>query len=171
MPRLAPQLAKLTGPKLYNVLARSRLFARIDAGRERPVTWVVGPPGSGKTALVASYLDATKAQSVWIHLDGGDHDLAIFFHYLSRSANLPARHEALPVITPEHFADLPAFTRYYFREFYARLKHPAIVVLDNYQGIPPESGLHGVLGQAALESPESVSLIIISREDPPPEFA
>lgn len=171
MPRLVPQLAKLTRPKLYNVLARSRLFARIDAGRERPVTWVVGPPGSGKTALVASYLDLTKAHSVWIHLDGGDHDLATFFHYLSRSANLTTRHEALPVITPEHFADLPAFTRYYFREFYARLKHPAIVVLDNYQEIPPGSSLHGVLSQAALESPESVSLIIISREDPPPEFA
>ncbi|HTT38849.1 MAG TPA: hypothetical protein VMH32_14410 [Burkholderiales bacterium] len=41
-----PRLAKLTRPKLHNVLARQRLFALLDAGRERAVVWVVGPPGA-----------------------------------------------------------------------------------------------------------------------------
>ena len=38
------RLAKLTRSKLYNVLARQRLFALLDAGSERAVVWLVGPP-------------------------------------------------------------------------------------------------------------------------------
>src|SRR5262249_25612400 len=61
-------------------------------------------------------------------------------------------------------------TRYYFRQFYARLKAPAVLVFDNYQDIRAESSLHAVLEQAALESPEGIALIVISREDPPSEY-
>src|SRR6185436_6130901 len=109
MPNNMTRLAKLTHPKLHNVLARHRLFAQLDAGRERAVVWVVGPPGSGKTALVASYVDAARLHCVWYHVDAGDRDLATFFHYLSQSLDNPSRRTPLPVITPEHLANLPAF--------------------------------------------------------------
>ena len=170
MPKKAPKLAKLTRPKLHNVLTRHRLFAQLDAGRERALTWVVGPPGSGKTALAASYLDASRIDNVWYHLDSGDHDLATFFHYLSQTLDASSRHAPLPVIKAEHLADVQAFTRYYFREFFGRMKPPAVLAFDNYQEIPGHSALHGVLEQAAMESPEGIALVIISREDPPAEY-
>jgi ATP/maltotriose-dependent transcriptional regulator MalT len=171
MPKRSTRLAKLTRPRLHNVLARHRLFAQLDAARGRAVVWVAGPPGSGKTALVASYLDATRLRCVWYHLDSSDHEPATFFHYLSQCIDATSRQGPLPRITPEHLADLPAFTRYYFREFFARLKSPAVLVFDNYQDIPVRSVLHAVLEQAALESPEGIGLVFISREDPPPEYA
>ena len=62
-------LAKLSRPKLHNVLVRPRLFALLDQGQTRAVTWVAGPPGAGKTALVASYLETKKTKEVWYHLD------------------------------------------------------------------------------------------------------
>jgi LuxR family transcriptional regulator, maltose regulon positive regulatory protein len=165
------KLAKLTRPKLHKVLARTRLFALLDAGRERSLTWVVGPPGAGKTALAASYLDARKLSGVWYHLDASDHDPATFFHYLSQTLERAEGQAPLPVITAEHLADLRAFARYYFREFYNRLKAPDVLVFDNYHEIPAISLLHGVLEQAAQEAPDDIALIIISREEPPPEFA
>jgi LuxR family transcriptional regulator, maltose regulon positive regulatory protein len=165
------KLAKLTRPKLHKVLARTRLFALLDAGRERSLTWVVGPPGAGKTALAASYLDARKLSGVWYHLDASDYDPATFFHYLSQTLERAEGQAPLPVITAEHLADLRAFARYYFREFYNRLKAPDVLVFDNYHEIPAISLLHGVLEQAAQEAPDDIALIIISREEPPPEFA
>ena len=51
-----PPLAKLTRPKLYGALPRPRLFALLDEAASRPVVWLCGAPGAGKTTLVASYL-------------------------------------------------------------------------------------------------------------------
>jgi LuxR family transcriptional regulator, maltose regulon positive regulatory protein len=169
--RRAARLAKLTRPRLHEVLDRRRLFERLDQERARPLVWVVGPPGAGKTALVASYLDARSPRSIWLHLDPGDEDLATFFHYLSQSLEASARRNPLPVITPEYRANLEGFTRYYFREFFARLASPAVLVFDNYQDIPADSALHRVLAQATREAPSGVTLLVISREDPPVEFA
>lgn len=170
MSKKTTRLAKLTRPRLHKVVARHRLFAQLDAARDGTVVWVVGPPGSGKTALLASYIEASRLRSVWYHLDGSDHDPATFFHYLSRAVD-PQGRRPLPVITPEYLADLPGFTRYYFREFFARLKAPALLVLDNYQEIPAQSPLHAVIEQGAQEAPDGVTLAIISREDPPAEYA
>jgi LuxR family transcriptional regulator, maltose regulon positive regulatory protein len=164
-------LAKLSRPKLHNVLVRPRLFALLDQGQMRAVTWVAGPPGAGKTALVASYLEAKKLKGIWYQLDAGDHDLATFFHYLSQTIEVAKGQFPLPVLTAEYLGDIPAFTRYYFREFFNRLRLPTVLVFDNYHEIPRDSALHAALEQAAQELPDGASLIVISREDPPAEFA
>ena len=47
------------------------------------VIWLVGPPGAGKTTLVASWLAARRGRQLWMQLDPGDGDVASFFHYLA----------------------------------------------------------------------------------------
>ena len=163
--------AKLSRPKLHNVLVRPRLFALLDQGQTRAVTWVAGPPGAGKTALVASYLETKKLKGIWYQLDGGDHDLATFFHYLSQTIEVPKGQFPLPVLTAEYLGDIPGFTRHYFREFFSRLRLPTVLVFDNYHEIPRESALHAALEQATQELPDGASIIVISREDLPATFA
>ena len=78
-----PTPAKTRPPSLPGVLARERLFELLDARRRSPVVWVAGPPGCGKTTLVASYLEARAPDALWYQLDAGDSDVATFFYHMS----------------------------------------------------------------------------------------
>ena len=50
-------IAKITRPQVTGVVLRERLFSLLDEQRRIPVMWINAPPGSGKTVLVASYLE------------------------------------------------------------------------------------------------------------------
>ena len=80
MKRKRASLGKTSRPSLSGILPRKRLFSLLDEARERPVAWVSGPPGCGKTTAVASYLDHSSIYCVWYQLDEGDADVATFFY-------------------------------------------------------------------------------------------
>ncbi len=166
--------AKLSPPRLYAVLPRERLFHRIaEQCRRHSMLWVAGPPGAGKTSLVASYLQKRKLRTLWYHLDPGDADLATFFHYLAQAAQSAAGRKKLrfPALTPEFMADVPGFTRRFMRELWSKLPLPAALVLDNYQELPIAALLHKMLPVALAEFPQGATLMIISRESAPESFA
>jgi len=167
-------LAKLTRPNLAGILPRDRLYKQLDKGREQSIIWVSGPPGSGKTTLVADYLDTWAPECVWYQVDPGDADVATFFYYMAgalpeKSASQPETH--LPLFTAEYQSNLPAFTRRYFRELFASLTVPFALVFDNYQDVPSQSRLHEVLRQGLQELPAGGCVIFISRRDPPTAMA
>ena len=114
----APELAKLSRPRLFRVTPRERLFRLLDERREHPVLWIAGPPGAGKSALVASYLESRKPPCLWFQVDAGDSDPATLFYYLSLAAQQVAKGKgaALPLFKPEYQRDLGGFTRRFFRE-------------------------------------------------------
>src|SRR5690242_1000665 len=104
--------SKLSRPRLFSVVARERLFNLLsEERRTHPVIWITGPPGAGKTALVASWLDAQKLPGIWYQIDGGDNDPASFFYYLALAAHKATGRKRLPLplLTPEYLADLPGF--------------------------------------------------------------
>src|SRR5215831_14863872 len=102
------RFAKLTRPKLFAALPRERLFDLLDERRRHPVVWVCGPPGVGKTTLVASYLTARKLRGIWYQVDEADADPATFFYYLGLAAANAKRRKRnpLPLLTPEYLPDV-----------------------------------------------------------------
>ena len=168
-----PVPAKVTAPEITGYFPRKRLFRLLDSARKRPVVWVSAPPGSGKTTLVSSYLDVRRLPRLWYQVDERDADVATFFYYMGLAAQkaAPRKRKPMPLLTPEYFPGLPVFTRRFFDELFARLPTPSVVVLDNYQKIPPESTLHDVIRDAAACLPPKVTLLLVSRSAPPPAFA
>src|SRR5690242_1010980 len=131
--RLPQQLAKLTRPRLHGAVARGRLFEILDQARERPIIWVWGPPGAGKTTVVASYVEHAQASTIWYQIDAADSDPATFFYYLVQALAVveAPRATPLPLFTPEYLPDLDGFSRRFFRGVFARLVQGSLLVLDN----------------------------------------
>ena len=174
MPGRATALAKLTPPRLYAITRRERLFTLVDEKcRHHSLVWIAGPPGAGKTSLIASYLSEHKQRTLWYHIDPGDADLATFFHYLAQAARTAAGRKSLhlPALTPEYMADVPGFTRRFMRELWAKVPLPAVLVLDNYHELPDDAGLHSMLPVVLAECPVGTTIIVISRNEVPPNFA
>lgn len=169
--------AKITRPTLSGVVQRQRLFERLDAGGDKSVTWISAPAGSGKTTLVASYLDSRQLPCLWYTCDERDADLATFFYYMGLAAKKAApRHRTpLPLLTPEYLAGVPAFTRNYFEQLYRRLAryaHPSFtVVLDNYQEVPAVSPFHDMAAIGFSGIPAGVRVVVISRGELPAPLA
>jgi len=169
-PRTHPgALTKTTRPTLASVLAREQLFSVLDARQHSSVLWVWGPPGSGKTTLVASYLESRELDSHWYQLDSGDSDVATFFYFMGLAVTRARGQadEAMPLYTSEYRHDLGAFSRHYFQNLYASLELPFALVLDNYQEVSAQSAFHSAILDAVAELPSHGCIIVVSRSEPP----
>ncbi|MBI5874912.1 MAG: hypothetical protein HZB81_03545 [Deltaproteobacteria bacterium] len=187
-------ISKITRPKLSAPIERKRLFKLLDSAGKKPIVWLSAPAGSGKTTLVASYLDCRKLPCIWYSVDEGDADLATFFYYMGLAAKkaAPRYKKPLPLLTPEYLAGIPTFTRRWFENLYSRLISPGpslpkrgksspplkkgdtggfVLVLDNYQDAPADSLFHEMIANGLDSIPEGVNIIVISRTEPPPQFS
>ena len=166
-------LAKTTRPVLGVVAPRERLFAKLDGTPARNVMWIAGPPGSGKTTLAASYVEARGLSSLWYQVDADDDDAATLFHYLAHAAR---KIEGVDLDRLPHFdrdggTDIRAFSRDFFRRLMTGARPPFALVFDNLQGLPAGSSLATVLEAALSQVPKGSCIIITSRTEPPSAFA
>jgi len=159
---------KITCPFCRNIFPRTRLYEQLDELNEKPALWVSGPPGSGKTALVCSYLNQTGKTIIWYQIDAEDDDPATFFYYLARATEqgtgVPPQ---VPPFTAEYFQSPLNFTRWYFTRLCSSLSGPAFFVLDNFQELPGDSVLQPIIETIIANISPGIQLIIISRDQLP----
>jgi LuxR family transcriptional regulator, maltose regulon positive regulatory protein len=162
-------LAKVTRPTLPDIFPRKKLFDLLDELRKRPIIWVSGPPGCGKTTLVGSYIETLKVPCLWYNLDEGDSDPATFFYYMGLAAKkaAPRMKNSLPLLTQEYLPGISTFTRRYFENLCDRIKSPSLIVFDNYQEVPNEAAVQDVIRTGLSAISEGINVILVSRSRPP----
>ena len=64
-------------PEQY--VRRPRLLELLDHAARTSLTLVIGPPGAGKTVLVAGWAEEPSWPTVWLSLDDADMDGAVFW--------------------------------------------------------------------------------------------
>ena len=164
-------LAKLTAPRPNRAWPRRRLFERLDAARRSGgIVWIAAPAGSGKTTLVASYVQARKLRIAWYRVDATDVDPASFFHYLGQAAGARrgSESDAPPAFTAEYLAGFTVFARNWFRRLFSRMRGVPVLVLDDYHQLPADSPVHLALREGLAEVPSGMAVIVTSRAGPPP---
>src|SRR4029077_2968110 len=90
------RLAKLTRPGSAATYTRVRLFEELDKVGSAPVVWLAGPPGSGKTPLVADYTTTGRVESSGYSGARGDSDIPPFFFLQGQPGQRPGP-EPLPM--------------------------------------------------------------------------
>lgn len=167
------KLAKVSAPRISGICDRDRLDKRLLNAMKTPVVWITAPPGAGKTTLVASYLQQHAGRYLWLQADAGDNDAATFFHYLGLAAKqaAPRSKKTLTEFTPEYTQGLLVFSRNYFRDLFAKLRTPSVLVIDNYHDVSTDAILHKMLAAGFEEIPPGCNILVISRSPPPSEYS
>ena len=177
---LAPQAvlsAKTSIPRQgQRICKRNRLHKQITDLLQKGNLWVGGPPGAGKTVLVADLAVRASTSVVWYEMDLLDSDLVTFFlsfpsafDFFFTTSSLPA--PSLPKLLPEDMLALPVFARKFFRQLFMQLSDRYLLIFDNYQELPADSPLQELIVICLQELPINCRAILVSRNAPPPAFA
>jgi LuxR family transcriptional regulator, maltose regulon positive regulatory protein len=150
---------------------RYRLFNLLDNSRVS-VIYIKSPPGSGKTSLIASYLNNRNLPYAWYKFDEGDADIGTFCHYMGIVTKkiAPKYKRHLPLLTREFMSSIPLFSKRYFENIFNRITTPYTFVFENHHVVPPDSQLHEMMGHGLSDIPDGIQIIISSRTGPPSQF-
>jgi ATP/maltotriose-dependent transcriptional regulator MalT len=158
-------IAKLAPPRLpRGTVARERLYRLLDEQVEaNGCAWIAAGPGCGKTVLATAWARARARRLFWFTADEGDASAGNFLHFLAQL--IATRREPLCYV-PDGRVPLALVVRAFVREFYRRLPHGALLVIDEAERIPGASEGAQVLEALVQEAPASVHLLVLSRLAP-----
>lgn len=174
-------LANLLATKLFvpparaNLVARPRLFERVQAGLLDKLTLIAAPAGFGKTTLLSAW-HATGAGGAWplawVALDSADNDPLRFWHYVIAALDTLAPGVGAPALRLLQSPQPPPMERILTSVLNAFSASAAgapgrnvALALDDYHVITAPA-IHTVLAWLLDYLPPNLHLVILTRADP-----
>ena len=160
---------KLYVPRSRQVLVdRPALAARLEQGEGCRLTLVSAPAGFGKTTTLAVWAAQTARPVAWLSLDEADNDLVRFLAYLTAALQTVDEHLGAPLLVALESLqplEVGALLTGLLNEI-DQIGRPLAFVLDDYHLVQLDA-IHEAVRFLIENSPDSLHLIISTREDPP----
>lgn len=149
-------------------VARPRLLAAMDKGVNKSLILVAAAAGFGKTTLAAEWCGRYKGQTAWLSLEPGDSDPVRFLSYLIAAVQQPYPAFGRELLAALQSAQPPSVENvlYSLVNQLATLPGRLILVLDDYHVIE-DAAVHDSLSFLLEHRPSHVTLVLLSRSDPP----
>lgn len=165
-------VAKITKPVTRGAFLRTRLFDLLNHTNAQ-VSWIAGPPGSGKTILAATYAEQSKKPCVWLRLDEADADPASFFLHLTHAVATAGLAETtpLPRLAPEQLLNVPVFARQFFRALCQSTASGRLIVVDDLHELPEDTVVSSLLSILVQEVSRGTRVLLLSRKAPPRQLS
>ena len=161
--------AKISPPTVAYDYYCTELLDLLDELRSRQLVIISGPPGIGKSTLVATYIETRNLPSIWYQVDKDDNDLATFFYYLDMAMHeaKPNKNFAMPHFSRRASQEIAEFAKLYFQELYQHLEVPFLIVFDDYQELAEDAALHEAIQVACAALPKGSRIVIITEKNYP----
>jgi LuxR family maltose regulon positive regulatory protein len=160
---------KLYRPRVTDdLVARPRLFEKLDCNRGNPLTLVAAPAGYGKSTLLASWLVEVDCPNAWISLDEQDNNLSEFLSYFLTAINrlFPGSlNESFAMLALQELPPINDLANILLNELIS-IEQNFILVLDDFHCIS-DVLIHDLIDQLLLHPPRGMQFILITRADPP----
>lgn len=147
---------------------RAHLIALLNRNRQRPLTLISAPAGSGKSILASVWLEHCDWRGAWVSLDERDSNLATFASYVLAALDelFPARLERFRAVLEAPNMPSPAVLARHILNDLAQIDEPFILVLDDFHCIVDPKALD-LVNELLRYPPLGMHLVLISRYDPP----
>ena len=174
-------LANLLATKLFvpparaNLVARPRLFERVQAGLLDKLTLIAAPAGFGKTTLLSAWRTTLAGGALpfaWVALDSADNDPLRFWSYVIAALDTLAPGVGAPALTLLQSPQPPPMERILtsvLNAFSASVAgasgRDVALALDDYHVITAPA-IHAALAWLLDYLPPNLHLVILTRADP-----
>ncbi|MGO1075157.1 hypothetical protein [Inquilinus sp. CA228] len=164
-----------TVPSAEGLVLRTRLFERLEQAPARALLWVSAAPGTGKTALAATWAESRwhpveGTAVLWYAVDEADADPLRLFATLGGFLGLPHGFgtDIPPDPTPRAVAEITEAARRWLASAPAdRKAGPRLIVFDDVHRAPPEAVTVALLPILAAALRPEDRILCLSRLDPP----
>jgi len=155
-----------------NLVSRSHLVERLNAGLDRKLSLIAAPAGFGKTTLLSEWIPQSPRCVTWLSLDDGDNDSTRFWAYFIASIQQlrsDLGEGALALLQSLQTPPITSVLTTLINDITA-FPDDFAIVLDDYHVIEFQP-IHEALAYLITHLPANMHLVMTTRIDPPLSLA
>ena len=150
-----------------NLVHRSSLFDKLNAGLNRKLILVSAPAGFGKTSVVSDWINQNSIPAAWYSIDRNDNEIVDFLSYIITAIQGIQKdfgHSALELLNSPNQTNPESVVTLLINDTLS-IEKDFCLVLDDFHLIN-NIAISDIVAYLTEHIPENVHVVIVTRSDP-----